>query len=137
MNDCKIIEDQKSLLHTTNEGKGNSMMIKMPFTSNIPIICDSVFLPWLNFLHRAYLWGDGTQEKIENEIKWSEGKCGRRKNVHKDGCLQVDCREMGYCSVWKSEFGVLVKKNKVIQLGTNTMYLVFDGTFIVDILFLH
>lgn len=45
MNDCKIIEDQKSLLHTTNEGKGNSMMIKMPSTSNIPIICDSVFLP--------------------------------------------------------------------------------------------
>lgn len=57
--------------------------------------------------------------------------------MHKDGCLQVDCREMGYCSVWKSEFGVLVKKNKVIQLGTNTMYLVFDGIFIVDILFLH
>lgn len=57
--------------------------------------------------------------------------------MHKDGCLQVDCREMGYCSVWKSEFEVLVKKNKVIQLGTNTMYLVFDGTFIVDILFLH
>lgn len=41
------------------------------------------------------------------------------------------------CPVCKAEGGVLEKKNETIQLGTNIVNLVFDGTFIVDILFLN
>lgn len=41
------------------------------------------------------------------------------------------------CPVCKPEGGVLEKKNETIQLGTNIVNLVFDGTFIVDILFLN
>ena len=52
----------------------------------------------------------------------------------------VECRwaaEMGSYPVCKAEVGILEKKNEVIQLGTNIVNLVFDDTFIVNILFLN
>lgn len=57
--------------------------------------------------------------------------------MFKDGCMQVGCTEMSPCPVCKAEVGVLEKKNEVIQLETKTVYLAFDGTFIVDTLFLN
>lgn len=55
----------------------------------------------------------------------------------KDGCMQVDSTDMGSCPAWMAEVGVLEKENGVIQLRTRTMYLVFDGMFIVNIVLLH
>lgn len=85
-----------------------------------------------SLLMRGWDKGDNCEGK---KVEW--GKCERRKDVCKDGCMQAHRTEMGSCPVCVAQVGVLAKKNSVIQLGTKTMYLVFDDTFIVDMLFFH